>query len=77
MPSSPTFGSSISDDTLDKLYSTLTLTGVSGLPGATHGSTQATLESLRHDFKNHSAFVNNKKFHKYEIVRSDVPSGRC
>ena len=65
MTSSPTFASSVSDDLLDKLYSTLTTTGAPGLPGPTHESTQAVLDALRHDFKRHSCFINHLKFHKY------------
>ena len=61
----PTFAGSVSDDLLDKLYSTLTTTGALGLPGPTHESTQAVLEALRHDFKRHSCFINRFKFHKY------------
>ncbi|KAI9455663.1 hypothetical protein BJY52DRAFT_1121741, partial [Lactarius psammicola] len=58
--SSPTFASGVTDDLLDKLYSTPTTTGA-----PTHGSTQAVLEVLRHDFKSHSPFVNHLKFHNH------------
>ena len=66
MSSSPTFASGISDDLLDKLYSTPTSTGAPGFPGPTHESTQAVLEVLRHDLKSHAPFFNRLKFHKYE-----------
>ncbi|KAH9052772.1 hypothetical protein EDB87DRAFT_1570004 [Lactarius vividus] len=65
MPSSPTFASGVSEDLLDKFYSTPTSTGAPGLPGPTHVSTQAVLEVLRHDFRNHSPFVNHIKFHNH------------
>ncbi|KAI9439338.1 hypothetical protein H4582DRAFT_1948603 [Lactarius indigo] len=62
MSFSSTFASGVSEDLLDKFYSTPTSTG---LPGPTHVSTQAVLEVLRHDFKNHSPFVNHLKFHNH------------
>ncbi len=66
MSSSQTFAGNLSDDVLDKLYSSVTFTNAAGLPGLTHESTQAVLEVMRYDFKNHSPFVNKLKFHKYE-----------
>lgn len=65
MSSSPTFASSVSEDLLDKFFSTPTSTGAPGLPGPTHVSTQAVLEVLRHDFKSHAPFVNHVKFHNH------------
>ncbi|KAH8984551.1 hypothetical protein EDB86DRAFT_3084442 [Lactarius hatsudake] len=65
MSSSPTFASGVSEDLLDKFFSTPTSTGAPGLPGPTHVSTQAVLEVLRHDFKNHPPFVNHVKFHNH------------
>ena len=65
MSSSPTFASRISDDLLDKLYSTTTMAGVPGFPGPTHESTQAVLKVLRHDYKRHWPYINHLGFHKY------------
>ncbi|KAF8261336.1 hypothetical protein EI94DRAFT_1810435 [Lactarius quietus] len=65
MSSSPTFASGISDDLLDKLYSTPTSTSILGFPWTTHESTHAVLEVLRHDFKRHSPFLNHFKFHNH------------
>ncbi|KAH9170233.1 hypothetical protein EDB89DRAFT_1979523 [Lactarius sanguifluus] len=61
----PTFASGVSEDLLDKFFSTPTSTGAPGAPGPTHVSTQAVLEVLRHDFKSHSPFVNRVKFHNH------------
>ncbi|KAF8259805.1 hypothetical protein EI94DRAFT_1706802 [Lactarius quietus] len=65
MSSSPTFASGISDDLLDKLYSTPTSTSIPGFLWTTHESTHAVLEILRHDFKRHSPFLNHFKFHNH------------
>ncbi|KAH8989304.1 hypothetical protein EDB83DRAFT_2481591 [Lactarius deliciosus] len=72
MSSSPTFASGVSEDLLDKFFSTPTSTGVPGLPGPTHVSTQAVLEVLRHDFKSHSPFVNRVRFHK-DVYKTHLP----
>ena len=74
MSASSTFASGISDELLDKLYSTPILTGTPWFSGQTRESTQAVLEVLRRDFKRHSPFVNHLKFHKYEERPLECPT---
>src|ERR1700761_2264089 len=73
MASPQTFASGVSDDLLEKLYSTPTSTGAPGLSGPTHESTRAVLEVLRHDLKRHAPFVNRLRFHKYEKCCRKIP----
>jgi hypothetical protein len=64
MSSHRPFASTVSDDTLDRLYPIPATAGACGLPGPTHESTLAVLEVLRDDFRRHHTFVNNLGFHK-------------